>query len=48
MSVAALVVVLGHIAMVGAALQADEGAAAHVFQLLMVAQAPVVVFFAAK
>ncbi|MGI9024106.1 MAG: hypothetical protein ACR2GP_00700 [Burkholderiaceae bacterium] len=28
--------------------EADEGAAAHIFQLLMVAQAPVVAFFAFK
>lgn len=46
MSLAALVVVLGHVAVYGAAREADEGTAAHVFQLLMIAQAPIVVVFA--
>jgi len=48
MSVAALAVVLGHVAMFGAAREADEGAAAHTFQLLLIAQVPIVVFFAIK
>lgn len=50
MSVAALALVLGHVAMVGAgaARQADEGAAAHIFQLLIAGQVPVVAFFAIK
>jgi len=48
MSVAALAVVLGHIAMFGVAREADEGTAAHVWQLLMAAQLPIVAFFAIK
>ena len=50
MSVAALVLVLGHVAVVGvaAARQPDEGAIAHIFQLLLVAQVPLVAFFAIK
>lgn len=46
MSLAALALVLGHAAMFGVVHEADEGAAAHIFQILMVAQAPVVAFFA--
>jgi hypothetical protein len=48
MSLAALALVLGHAAIFGVVHEADEGAAAHIFQLLMVAQAPIVVFFAIK
>jgi hypothetical protein len=48
MSLAALAMVLGHAAMYGVVHEADEGAAAHIFQLLMVAQIPVVAFFAIK
>src|SRR5437660_4131916 len=48
MSLAALAVVLGHVAMFGAAREADEGAAAHLWQMLMAAQVPVIVFFAIK
>jgi len=48
MSFAALATVLGHIIMFGVAREADEGTAAHIFQLLMVAQAPIVAFFAIK
>jgi len=48
MSIAALVTVLYHVAMFGIAPQADEGAAAHIWQLLMAAQAPVVAFYAVK
>jgi hypothetical protein len=48
MSLAALALVLGHVAMFGAAREADEGAAAHIFQLLMAAQVPIIVFFAIK
>ena len=48
MSGAALAMVLGHVALFGAAPEADEGTAAHVFQLLMVAQVPIVVYFAYK
>jgi hypothetical protein len=48
MSCAALAVVLVHVALFGAAREADEGAAAHVFQLLMIAEVPIVAFFAIK
>ena len=48
MSLAALIVVLGHIAIFGTAREPDEGPAAHIWQLLMVAQFPVVAFFAIK
>ncbi len=42
---AALCVVLGHVALYGLAHEADEGAAAHMWQLLMVAEAALVVVF---
>jgi hypothetical protein len=48
MSLAALATVLVHIVLFGAAREADEGAAAHIFQLLIVAQAPIVAYFAIK
>ena len=48
MSLAALAVVLGHIALHGVARQADEGTAAHLWQLLLAGQLPVVGFFALK
>ncbi|TMC41593.1 MAG: hypothetical protein E6J25_08930 [Chloroflexi bacterium] len=48
MSLAALSLVLGHIALFGGARQADEGAAAHLWQLLMAGQIPVIAFFAIK
>jgi hypothetical protein len=48
MSLAALAVVLGHVALFGAAREADEGAAAHIFQLLMVAQVPILACFAIR
>ena len=48
MSLAALSVVFGHIAMSGVARQADEGTAAHLWQLLMAGQVPIVVYFAVK
>jgi hypothetical protein len=40
--------VLVHIAIFGAAREADEGATAHIWQLLMAAQMPVLAFFAIK
>ena len=46
MSLAALAIVFVHIVMSGTARQADEGTAAHLWQLLMVAQIPIVGFFA--
>ena len=48
MSCAALTLVLGHIALFGGARQADEGAAAHLWQLLMAGQIPIIGFFAIK
>jgi hypothetical protein len=48
MSVAALAVVIGYGAMFGTARQADEGTAAHIWQLLMVGQVPVAAFFVVK
>jgi hypothetical protein len=46
MSLAALSLVLGHIAIFGTARQADEGLEAHLWQLLMAGQIPVIAFFA--
>jgi hypothetical protein len=48
MSVAALATVLGHITFYGTAREPDEGAAVHVFQLLIAGQLPVIAFFAIK
>ena len=45
-SFAALATVLGHVVRFGVAREADEGTAAHIFQLLMIAQVPIVAFFA--
>lgn len=46
MSLVALTIVLGHIMFFGTAREADEGAAAHLFQLLMAGQLPIIAFFA--
>jgi hypothetical protein len=48
MSLAALALVLFHIATAGTAPQGDEGAAAHLWQLLMVGQGPLLAFHAIK
>jgi hypothetical protein len=48
MSLTALAIVLGHIAIFGAAREADEGTAAHLFQLLMAGQTLIMAFFAIK
>lgn len=48
MSVAALAVVVGHSALFGVARETDEGAAAHLWQLLMAGQLPIVAFFALR
>ena len=48
MSLAAFVLLLGHIAVSGTARELDEGATAHIWQLLMAAQLPVVAFFAIR
>jgi hypothetical protein len=48
MSLTALALVLGHVAMFGIVHNPDEGTPAHIFQILMVAQVPFVAFFAIK
>jgi hypothetical protein len=48
MSLAALATVLIHIILFGTARESDEGAAAHIFQLLLLVQLPIVAFFAVK
>lgn len=48
MSLAALASVFVHIIMSGTARQADEGTAAHLWQLLMAAQLPIIAFFATR
>lgn len=45
MSALALIVVLGNIALFGSARQPDEGAAAHLFQILVVGQVPLIAWF---
>ncbi len=48
MSLAALALVVGYVAVFGIVRQADEGAAARIFQLIMVAQIPIVIYFALR
>ena len=48
MSLGALAVVIGHIATLGVARQADEGVEAHLWQLLIEGQIPVIAFFAIR
>ncbi len=48
MSVAAMAVLISYLAMYGTARQEDEGAAAHLWQLLMAGQVPVILYFAIK
>lgn len=48
MSLAALALVLGHAAVYGIVQEADEGTAAHVWQILMAAQLPFVAYFILK
>jgi hypothetical protein len=48
MSATALVMVLGSVARYGVGPQGDEGAVAHLWQLLMAGQAPIIAFFAIK
>ncbi len=45
MSLTALAVVLGNIAMFGVVHEADEGATAHIYQLLMAGQLPLLAYF---
>lgn len=46
MSALALAVVIAHIGMYGVAREADEGAAAHIWQAMMTVQIPIVAYFA--
>ena len=46
LSLTALALVLGHFAVYGVVREADEGAIAHLWQILMAAQVPVLAFFA--
>jgi hypothetical protein len=48
MSLAGLTLVLVHIALYGAVREADEGTTAHLWQLLMAAQLPLLLFFAVR
>lgn len=48
MSLGALATVLAYLGLHGSAPQADEGTAAHIWQLFMAAQVPIVAFFAIK
>lgn len=48
LSLAAVLTILVHIARFGTAPQADEGTAAHIWQLLMALQVPAVAVFAIK
>lgn len=48
MSLTALTLVLGHIAMYGVVREPDEGAVAHLWQLLMAGQMPILAYFAIK
>jgi hypothetical protein len=48
MSLAALAVLVGQVLIVGTAREADEGAAAHMWQLLMAGQVPVIAWFAIR
>lgn len=48
MSVAALALVLGNVAIFGVVHEADEGTAAHLWQLLMAGQVPIIAYFALK
>ncbi|MEP6698802.1 MAG: hypothetical protein ABJB09_03645, partial [Verrucomicrobiota bacterium] len=48
MSLLALAIVLFHIGMYGTAREVDEGSAAHLWQLLMAGQLPIIAFFAIR
>jgi hypothetical protein len=48
MSLAALALIPIHVARYGIAKEADEGTSAHLFQLLMVLQVPIIAWFAIK
>jgi hypothetical protein len=48
MSLAALAIVIIHILRFGTAREADEGTSAHLWQILMAGQLPIIAFFAIK
>lgn len=48
MSLLALAIVLGYAARFGTARQADEGTAAHLWQLLLAGQVPIIALFLVK
>ena len=48
MSLAALVVVLSQVALIGINREADEGAAAHIFQILVATQVPIAIYHAIR
>jgi hypothetical protein len=48
MSLTALAMVLGDVAIYGVVRESDEGAVAHLWQILMAGQMPIVAFFAIK
>ena len=48
MSLTALAIVLGHAAIYGIVHETDEGTAAHLWQILMVLQFPIVAYFTFK
>ena len=48
MSLAALTIVLIHIVRFGTAREADEGTSAHLWQILMAGQVPIIAFFAIR
>ena len=47
-SLAALALVLSYVAILGVVHETDEGTVAHIWQLLMVVQVPIIAFFAIK
>jgi hypothetical protein len=48
MSLVALALVLAHIAIFGVVHEADEGTVAHIWQILMAVQIPIIAFFVAR
>ena len=48
MSLIALTMVVGHLVLFGTAREVDEGATAHLFQLLIMGQIPLIAFFAIR
>lgn len=48
MSLAALALVIGHALVYGVVHEVDEGAAAHIFQILMAFQVPIIGYFTLK